>query len=213
MSDVDPFRGVHRARRRRTVGLTLTGAVAASALAAVTWLVPAAVADQTAAAAPAVVVTAAETAVTPAAPVEPAQAAVLAAPPPETGVLAAPPSEIIAPLPDTPRELAIAIDTDGYQTELDRCLWVRMDLAGASAPIVGAHNDCGGEVVLELRVGDVVALTGTRLDGRYVVTGSRDGRPGQDAAEATAGFTASVILQTCYFDGPDVRLVALAPLV
>ncbi|WP_127819166.1 hypothetical protein [Microbacterium sp. CPCC 204701] len=106
----------------------------------------------------------------------------------------------------------IGIHTSGYQAELDRCLWVRMDLAGASAPIVGAHNNCGGDVVLRMHPGDVVELTGEQLDGRYTVAGSRDGRPGQDAAEATAGFGATVILQTCYFEGPDVRLVALIPL-
>ncbi len=39
---------------------------------------------------------------------------------------------------------AIAVDTRGYQDEIDQCLWVRMDLGG-HAPIVGAHNYCGGD--------------------------------------------------------------------
>jgi hypothetical protein len=239
MSDVNPFRVVHRARRRRTLGLTLTGAVAASALAAFTWLVPAAVADPTIRTTPAAVTIASPVdaapgvapaavgsagAVPPAAPVaQPAtgpiaeaatventtQAAVLAAPSPLTGVAPIEAPSESTPAPATPRDYAIAVDTNGYQAELDECLWVRMDLAGASAPIVGAHNNCGGEVVLDLIPGDIVTLSGQSLDGRYLVTDSRNGRPGQDAAEATGGFAASVILQTCYFDGPDVRLVAL----
>ena len=55
-------------------------------------------------------------------------------------------------------------------------------------------------------------LTGEQLDDRSTVAGSRDDRPGEDAAEATAGLDAAVALQTCYFEGLDVRMVALVPL-
>ena len=126
------------------------------------------------------------------------------------GVEAAPP----APEPIDP-ELAItgsweiAIDTRGYQAEIDQCLWVRMDL-GAVAPIVGAHNYCGGGVVLRMAVGDTVTLRGAALDGTYTVTGERDADAGDLAAVATSGITADVILQTCYWtnDGSE-RLVSL----
>ncbi|MFG6446573.1 hypothetical protein ACFXQA_15035 [Microbacterium sp. P07] len=234
MSAADPFRVVHRAHRRRTFGLTVTGVVAASALAAVTWLVPAAVADQPALAPPAAITTQPVPAPEAPAPASVPEAPVAGAPAPETvttpaAVLAAPPPADestpgsapveAAPSPEPPPVVAapvervIAIDTTGYQAELDQCLWVRMNLTGASAPIVGAHNNCGGEIVLDLVPGDVVTLSGQNLDGRFVVVGSRDGRPGQNAREATQGLGASVILQTCYFDGPDVRLVALVRVV
>lgn len=103
----------------------------------------------------------------------------------------------------------ITIDTRGYQAEIDKCLWVRMDL-GAAAPIVGAHNYCGGGVVLRMAVGDTVTLRGAALDGTYTVTGERDANAGDLAADATAGITADVILQTCYWtnDGSE-RLVSL----
>jgi hypothetical protein len=105
----------------------------------------------------------------------------------------------------------IGIDTRGYQAEVDRCLWVRMDI-GAVAPIVGAHNVCGGDVVLALQPGDHVTLAGQDLDGDYLVTGSRNAHAGDGAAQATAGLTATVILQTCYWDTRDgVRLVTLVP--
>lgn len=106
------------------------------------------------------------------------------------------------------RSWAIDVDTVGYQTELDACLWVRMDL-GAAAPIVGAHNFCGGGVVLEMGKGDSVTLTGTSLDGVYEVVDARDAFAGDYAAEATEGMTADVILQTCYW-GNDGRALLIA---
>jgi len=106
---------------------------------------------------------------------------------------------------------AIAVDTTGYQAEIDECLWVRMDLGG-QAPIVGAHNYCGGGVVLEMEFGDVVTMTGTGLDGRYLVSDARDARAGDIAAAAIKGMVGSLILQTCYWsDDGTVRLVGLTP--
>lgn len=115
-------------------------------------------------------------------------------------------------LPDTgagPWE--IHVDTVGYQEELDDCDWVRMDL-GAAAPIVGVHNYCGGDVVLDMDLGDSVILSGTGLDGSYVVSEIRDARAGDPASSATAGMAVSAILQTCYWeDDGTVRLVGLVP--
>jgi hypothetical protein len=230
----DPFRAVHRARNRRTAGAVVTGSLFVAAIVAATWVMPAAVAEpvpvpaSTALTQPAPAPDSEGVPPAPAPPAVPPAPAVLAAPPVPAGspVSAAsvveaaptgpagsvPAAPLPAPAPSTPAVRAIAIDTSGYQAELDECLWVRMDLVAASAPIVGAHNNCGGDVVLELQPGDLVELSGENLDGRYLVIGSRDGRPGQDAGEATAGFGATVILQTCYFEGPNVRLVSLIQL-
>lgn len=116
-------------------------------------------------------------------------------------------------LPNTgPVSWSISVDTRGYQDEIDQCLWVRMDLGG-QAPIVGAHNYCGGGMVLEMALGDVVTLTGTDLDGTYRVTDARDARAGDIAATAIEGMAGQVILQTCYWgNGDGVRLVGLTPL-
>lgn len=231
---VDPFRAVHRENRRRVAARGLVLGLAASAIAAAGWILPGAVAapPPSVTAQPAATTAAVDTVAAPGptggetAPVgtDPgAVATVEAGPdavaPPGPDTLAAPPAAPSpqpvdaspVPRPITPAVHTIGIHTSGYQAELDQCLWVRMDLAGASAPIVGAHNNCGGDVVLELEPGQLVDLAGEELDGRYAVAGSRNGRPGQNAAEATAGFGAAVILQTCYFEGPDVRLVALVP--
>lgn len=109
----------------------------------------------------------------------------------------------------TPAVFAILITATGWQAEIDRCQWVRMDMQ-AAAPIVGAHTSCGGRIVLTMRIGDTVTLRGQGLDGRYQVTGSRDAHIGDNAAAATAGVTAAVILQTCYTTRNAVRLVSLA---
>ncbi len=101
---------------------------------------------------------------------------------------------------------SIRIAATGYQAEVDRCQWVRMNL-GAVAPIVGAHNNCGGAIVLTMTPGQEVDLTGQGLDGRYVVTGGRDAHAGEIAAEATSGITADVLLQTCYFSGHGAELL------
>lgn len=131
--------------------------------------------------------------------------------PPETLATSGPQSTDIQ-LPtlavDAPR-YSIAIDTTGYQTELDACDWVRMDLT-AAAPIVGAHNYCGGDVVLGMQPGDTVVLSGEGLDGTYVVTEIRDAVAGGSASLATAGMEVAAILQTCYWGDDDaVRLVGL----
>lgn len=137
----------------------------------------------------------------------------------EDGALPQPPSiPAQAPATDTPVTLpttgpttwSIAIATTGYQAEIDRCQWVRMDL-GAAAPIVGAHNYCGGDIVLAMAVGDTVTLSGTNLDGTYSVTADRDAHAGDRAGIATSGMIADVILQTCYWSSNgEERLIALA---
>jgi len=128
----------------------------------------------------------------------------------ETATQAQSARELPATGPATdPASWTISIDTRGYQQEIDECLWVRMDLGG-HAPIVGAHNYCGGRVVLEMDLGDVVTLAGTELDGTYLVSDARDARAGDIAETAIEGMAGHVILQTCYWgNGSDVRLVGL----
>ncbi|GGH49890.1 hypothetical protein GCM10010921_28270 [Microbacterium album] len=106
-----------------------------------------------------------------------------------------------------PRRIRIDIDALGYQAEIDQCLWVRMDFQAVNVPIVGAHNYCGGDVLLDLQPGDIVVLTAHGLDGEYVVTGDREVRTGEYVSVATAGLTGDVILQTCYWDTGTTRLV------
>jgi hypothetical protein len=108
-----------------------------------------------------------------------------------------------------PSTWTIQIDTEGHQPELDQCLWVRMDFTD-TVPIVGKHNYCGGDIVLNMTRGQTVQLTGLGLDGRYIVTGDRQAFSGDLPSDATAGLDATVILQTCWFDTTlGMRLVTL----
>ena len=103
----------------------------------------------------------------------------------------------------------IHIDTVGHQDELDQCLWVRMDFT-ATAPIVGMHNFCGGDFVLDMVWGQTVQLVGQGLDGTYLVTTDRVAFPGDSPSGVTTGIVATVFLQTCYWDREQgMRLVAL----
>jgi len=105
----------------------------------------------------------------------------------------------------------IPIGAIGLQAEVDSCIWVRMDFSSAvPLPIVGAHNFCGGGIVLEMLPGQTVALSGAGLDGTYVVGEERDARADDYAEDAIAGMTGDVVLQTCHWaDDGTLRLVAL----
>ncbi len=132
-----------------------------------------------------------------------------AAPPPiPTAIATAAPA---AAYPAGPASYTITITATGYQTELDQCQWVRMDLV-PNLPIVGAHTGCGGRIVLSMNAGDRVTLSGQGLDGSYLVGDGRDAHAGDLAVAATAGMVGTVVLQTCYPGGTGrERLVALIP--
>lgn len=110
-----------------------------------------------------------------------------------------------------PVEWSLGVTAIGYQAELDDCHWTRMDFDGV-VPIVGAHNYCGGDIILDMTTGQIVHLAGGSVDGTYIVTGDRQVFPGDDAIQATAGLSATVMLQTCYWDvAQGMRLVTLQP--
>jgi len=67
------------------------------------------------------------------------------------------------------------------------------------------HNQCGGEPILRLQVGDDVFIAGL---GKFVVSGYRVVNRG-DTTDALDGLGGSVLVQTCYDVGPEMRVVAL----
>ena len=198
------FRDVHRAQGRRIAAIVTGWAVAAGIVVAGMAAVGSASARP--AASEAAIPFAAVAAVTEASAIPTPEATA-----PAVAPAPAPPAAPEAPAVVGPTRHTITITATGYQTELDACQWVRMDLL-ATVPMVGAHTGCGGVVVLGLRNGDIVRLVGQGLDGSYRVIDSRDAHSGDDAATATAGMGAAIILQTCY-PGPGgrVRLVGIVP--
>ncbi len=202
------FREVHRAQGRRiaaivsgwavAVGIVVAGMVAVGSANAL----PAPTTDATIPFAAVAAVTEVSTALSS----TPAPGAT-----PPASELVAPAPEPAAPPAPEPADRTITITATGYQAELDACQWVRMDLLDA-VPMVGAHTGCGGSLVLGLRDGDTVRVVGQGLDGTYRVIDSRDAHSGDDAATATAGMNAAIILQTCYpGTGGRVRLVGVVP--
>ena len=214
MSDAtpDPFAAYHRAGRRMTLARVIPAVIAAlaigSGLGYVAGAAPAAPPAAVEQDSPAQAVGPASDAVEP-----PAPAAQLPQPGAPAGAPLGAPQPAAPALPTLATtgqaEWSISIDTTGYQAEIDRCLWVRMDL-GVHAPVVGKHNYCGGDVVLAMAIGDTVTLAGVGLDGRYTVVATRDAQAGDYAKVATDGLGGSVILQTCYWGNTGAeRLVAL----
>ena len=201
------FADYHRARRIRA-GLTVAGWTAGVS-AVIGALILVGVASPSRAEASSVVATSATTAVG-----SSSTAAVpTTATSPEPGATQPQPSPTIAPAnePSGPAAFRIVVTATGYQVELNACQWVRMNLLG-TAPFVGAHTSCGGAAVLTMKVGDLVTLMGQGLDGTYRVAEARDAHAGDLATTATAGMTASVVLQTCYHGtGGRERLVGLQP--
>ncbi len=210
----DTFREFHRARRRnsalRGLAIALVAGVAATGLTlwGVAAATPSAVASVQARGF-AYALKPFPDLQLPTLAVEPSAVETAAVEPTTAGIAT---GETLASLPATGAgRWEIQIDTIGHQAQIDQCDWVRMDL-GAAAPIVGAHNYCGGDVVLDMRLGDTVTLSGTGLDGTYVVSEARDARAGDPASSATSGMAVAAILQTCYWeDDGRVRLVGLVP--
>ncbi len=202
-----PFRAYHQARKRTAIWRALAFAAALAAAVALTSGIQGARTPLASAATAGHSPSAGATATT----MIPATTA-FPQPVEVSATLVAPGPQLVSPPSTGHHGWSIVIDATGYQTEIDRCLWVRMQL-GAVAPIVGAHNYCGGSIVLDMRAGDTVVLSGMGLDGTYVVTAGRDAHAGDSAAIATAQLAADVILQTCYWhsNGRE-RLIALTKL-
>lgn len=210
MSDAtpEPFAAYHRAARRMTLARVIPTVIAAFAIATglgyMAGAAPAAPSSVAVQESPAPHASPMPDAVDPTG---------MAARLPQPAAPAVAPPPVAAALPTLATtgqaEWSIAIDTTGYQAEIDKCLWVRMDL-GVHAPIVGAHNYCGGDVVLGMAIGDAVTLAGVGLDGDYTVVAVRDARAGDNASAATDRLGGIVILQTCYWGNSGAeRLVAL----
>lgn len=94
----------------------------------------------------------------------------------------------------------------GHQAAVDRCAGFVWESFGVHGRVVSAHNTCGGDVILRLRVGDLVTLTG-HGDGTYRVTQVK-AVPKHSSTSVLEGHT---WMQTCYFDRPALRLVRLTP--
>ncbi|PPF74911.1 hypothetical protein [Pseudoclavibacter sp. Z016] len=80
----------------------------------------------------------------------------------------------------------------------------------ALQPMYAAHNGCGGDVILPLDLGD--AVTVAAADGsssQYEVTDLRDVAKHGSTTNDAHGMTGAIVLQTCHWGEPLMRLTAL----
>lgn len=104
------------------------------------------------------------------------------------------------------------VANSGNQATIDLCAGGLTSFRGDdgnpyfSVPYLTIHNNCGGAPILDLRAGDVVAITGGGVEGRYEVVDSRDVSQGATTS-AVAGLAGDIYLQTCYFNSTTMRIV------
>jgi len=76
---------------------------------------------------------------------------------------------------------------------------------GTSKLYLPIHNECGGRPILDLEVGEKVLIDGV---GKYEVVALRNITRGAKAS-ALAGLPGSILLQTCFDTGNQMRVVSL----
>ncbi|MDR2704092.1 MAG: hypothetical protein LBB58_07110 [Cellulomonadaceae bacterium] len=77
---------------------------------------------------------------------------------------------------------------------------------GASKAYYPIHNECGGRPILSLKVGEKVLIENI---GKFEVVATRNITRGEKAT-VLAGMPGSVLIQTCFDKGDEMRVVALA---
>lgn len=121
--------------------------------------------------------------------------------------VSAPPAPAVVPAAWT-----TYVANSGNQASIDLCAGGLTSFRGDdgnpyfSVPYLTIHNNCGGAPILDLRAGDVVAITGGGVEGRYEVVDSRDVSQGATTS-AVAGLAGDIYLQTCYFNSTTMRIV------
>lgn len=100
----------------------------------------------------------------------------------------------------------------GGMAELDGCdgsfVRIRSYEAIEVQPVHAAHNNCHGEVILPLEVGDQLEVAGR---GLWEVTEIRDLSKTWSAADELLGMKGKLILQTCYWGEPTMKFIAIRP--
>jgi len=71
------------------------------------------------------------------------------------------------------------------------------------------HRHCGGSTILDLQVGQQIKITGGELDGVWTVQAAKVVQKG-DNVSVMQGMPGSIVLQTCYNNTTDMRLVSLS---
>lgn len=77
----------------------------------------------------------------------------------------------------------------------------------AEKMLLSAHNNCRGDVILPIVVGDRVEIEGR---GVFEVTDSRDTRK-KATSDEVSDMNGEILLQTCYYREDRMKFLALTP--
>ncbi len=109
------------------------------------------------------------------------------------------------------RKYTVTISNTGGEREMDYCaggFTEMVNYAGLEGRrLLSAHNNCGGDVILPMEVGDHVIIEGER---EYVITELRDTGKSIDTS-AVNDMNGEVLLQSCYYEGSSMKFAALTP--
>jgi hypothetical protein len=112
--------------------------------------------------------------------------------------------------PDALPEITLGVE--GGMRELDWCNGQFIEMVSYRTedvlPLYAAHNNCGGDVILALDVGDRIAVTGS--DAIYEVVEERH-TPKWSNVRLLEGMTGEFMVQTCYYGVNRMRFLALQP--
>lgn len=109
----------------------------------------------------------------------------------------------------------VRVSGSGGGLTVDRCsggFTLMSDYAvdGRVPPVVAAHNNCGGALVLGLRVGDRVRVVGGgELAGLYRVVGDRVLGAVGASTGGLVGVEGELLVQSCFWVGDRIRFVGL----
>ena len=107
----------------------------------------------------------------------------------------------------------VRLGPEGDMAALDRCdgSFIEMTSYRMSdvPPVYAAHNNCGGDVILGLSLGDTVLIEGR--DTLYTVVDERH-TPKWSMATKLRGMSGEVVVQTCYYGQDKMRFLGLEPI-
>lgn len=127
-----------------------------------------------------------------------------------------PPAPVIEPPAPTPNPLfTVRLGASGGDPEVDRCDGTFTEMLAYQKttyevpPVWAAHNNCGGDVVLPLKTGDVIELN---RNGESTVVKVVDIREASKLTGKTSdlhGMKGSLVLQSCYYGVDTMRFVGV----
>ena len=106
----------------------------------------------------------------------------------------------------------IRLGVRGGKRELDRCDGSFIEMASYETeglqPVFAAHNNCKGEVLLPLKIGELVEVKG---HGLHVITDIRYTKKTWSTTNDIMDMTGDFIVQSCFYGENRMKFIGLTP--